>query len=120
MSTNGYLPCLPNHFLFWNASTNFSMLSIVPVTRPNSASTRITQFLPSMNLFGPSVEPHALTNSITGGKIKANPDEQSAPMREMNAFNTGTTSANESEMREKTSQHKHLSYCLTGRAPNLG
>lgn len=71
---------------------------MVPVTRPNNATTRITQFLPSINLFGDSDEPHALTSSITGGKIRANPDEQSAPISEMNAFKAGTTSANESEI----------------------
>lgn len=54
-----------------------------------------------MILVGPSAVPHALTNSITGGKIKANPDEQSAPISEMNAFNAGTTSANESEKMSK-------------------
>lgn len=100
--------CVPVQCFFWNASTSFSILSIVPVTRPNSATTRIIQFLPSKNLPGPSVEPHALTNSITGGNIKANPDEQSAPIREMKAFRAGTTSANESErMRRKKLVWEH-------------
>lgn len=65
--------------------------------RPNAATRRITEFLPRRNLLGPSDVPHAVTNSITGGKIKANPDEQRAPISEMNAFRAGTTSANESK-----------------------
>lgn len=59
----------------------------------------------SINLPGPSVKPHAQTNSITGGKIKAKPDEQSAPINEMNAFKTGIISAKESEMMQKRTQH---------------
>lgn len=71
-------------------------LSYVPVKRPNNAKQRIKLFLASTDPLGPSDEPHAQTNSIIGGKINANPDEQRAPINEMNAFNAGTTSARES------------------------
>lgn len=89
---------VPIQLFFWNASTSFSILSMVPVTSPNNATQRMMQFLQRTNLLGPSVEPHALTNSISGGKTNANPDEQRAPISEMNAFNAGTISAIESKI----------------------
>lgn len=55
------------------------------------------QFFMSVNPLGPFDVPHAYTNSITGGNINAKPDEHNAPINEMNAFNAGTSSANESE-----------------------
>lgn len=72
-------------------------LSYVPVTRPNIAKVRMMVFLVSNPLLGPLDVPYATTNSIIAGKINANPDEQRAPINEMNAFNAGTTSAKESE-----------------------
>lgn len=44
----------------------------------------------------PFEEFHAHTMSTNGGKINANADEHNAPINEINAFNAGTTSANES------------------------
>lgn len=55
------------------------------------------QFFASVNPLGPFDVPHADTNSITGGKINAKPDEHKAPINEMNAFSAGTSSANESK-----------------------
>lgn len=52
-------------------------------------------------LLGPSGVPQAVTISIITGNINANADEQRAPSNEMNAFNTGTTSANESAKLKK-------------------
>lgn len=46
-------------------------------------------------LLGPSGVPQAQTNSITGGNTNANPDEQRAPISEMNESNAGTFSATE-------------------------
>lgn len=60
---------------------------------------RIKQFFPIIKPLGLLDVPHEHTNSITGGKINAKPDEQSAPINEMNAFSAGTTSAKESDKR---------------------
>lgn len=86
------------------------ILSYVPVTRPSRATTMIKQFLVSTNPLGPFDVPHAKTNSITGGKINAKPDEQSAPINEMNAFRAGTSSAKESGItKRKSFEYQSLS-----------
>lgn len=82
------------------------ILSYVPVTRPSRATRMIKQFFVSTNLLGPFDVPHAKTNSITGGKINAKPDEQRAPINEMNEFRAGTSSAKES-VKTKTKPHKY-------------
>lgn len=81
----------------WKASTSLCKLSYVPVVSPNIAMRRIRPFFTSINKPGLLDDPNAQTISITGGKIKANPDEHRAPINEMNAFNAGTTSAKESK-----------------------
>lgn len=69
--------------------------------RPNRATIMMRLFLPMTTLLGPSGVPQAVTISIITGNINANADEQRAPSNEMNAFNTGTTSANESAKLKK-------------------
>lgn len=64
------------------------------------------QFFVSTNPLGPFDVPHADTNSISGGKINANPDEHKAPINEMNAFNAGTSSARESRFKEEENVKK--------------
>lgn len=64
--------------------------------RPNIATIMMMLFFPMTTLLGPSGVPQAVTISIITGNTNANADEQRAPSNEMNAFNTGTTSANES------------------------
>lgn len=69
--------------------------------RPNRATLIMMLFFPMTSLLGPSGVPQAVTISIITGNTNANADEQRAPSNEMNAFNTGTTSANESAKLKK-------------------
>lgn len=96
-NSNNYV-CLSNSL---NAFTKLTMLSYVPVVKPNRATIKIMKFLTSIILVGPSTVAYADTNSITGGNINASPDEHRAPINEINEFKTGTTSANESKMDRK-------------------
>lgn len=85
-----------NQFRSRKALMSWFILSYVPVTRPNRATIMIKQFFVSTKPLGPFDVPHSKTNSITGGKISAKPDEQRAPINEMNAFKAGISSAKES------------------------
>lgn len=67
-------------------------LSYVPVIRPNTATTIMTQFFVNIIALGPLDELQAQTNSITGGKTNANAEEHRAPINERKLSNFGTIS----------------------------
>lgn len=76
-------------------------LSYVPVTKPKQATNKIQKFFAMFQILMPFDEFHAHTISTSGGNINANADEHNAPISEINAFNAGTTSANESGREQK-------------------
>lgn len=68
-------------------------LSYVPVNKPNAARINMAQFFINIHLLGVFEVPHALTHSIIGGNPNARAVEHSAPIKDINKFSNGTSSA---------------------------